>query len=852
MSTSTSATPVPTRVHAPSAASPEEPVSSGGPETEGANAGGNADGRPALEFDPAKFGFHGSEKVKISEGLKKSYSDLVKTVVEQLSQYQQDVKGAQLSPEMREFLTLYDNQAEGESILDTEEGWTLAHLVIEQEMLLRFARIENDIRLEIEKSGKFLKPGSTKIPLEAEDANGLLRKYGLDAVKLIKTASGKQWLRVGGIVLSFPISLPYLGIRKLIESASLQGQKEFSLDLKDFRLNINKLPPHVIQYINHIDPKLGVETTRKFLKDAAKATVDFYHAFGVPYDQLGAATFWERMDPSLTNRSKAAKNANTELAQVDIGTRWMRIRNNFIDEIINQATSKGTPIDLSNPEAVAKLLFDAQTKTIRHFLNLHLKEIAASSENTTGALQALRTKLAEIENPATLAKKRKTEIDKVRKDIGRLKGIPATEGTTAVKGEIEKLEEELKELEAKLKGPDGGRSLEAVVQEKRDKAGGKQSEVEGVEDKIRVLGEQIDRLKEEISEEEKTAKKEQQEIREGDEYKRLYAECAEDIKKGSLIPLDALQRQYQAEFSAIQAEIDAEVRRKFGDKANDKNRKDVSASFQERIKNLNERYAGQMEKHAKYEPLYKLQEKINTIDTKMQNVVVRIKEKVEAIRSDIRKLESEDLVTKRSELKRAQEELKSAEGESSVLENKKKRGSRALNRKKAELHQKEEELRKLETATLEDFPDLEKARAELKGVIGAMGRFELILDEVANPGGNLLGIRDLTEETEVPEYSTNYPEGYLRILNHLFQIENILGREEVLKAAIALLSPEELAGIIHQKFNIVSDVSETDLKAVFSAVRQLELSQVDFSTVFIQILSHIKKKGLTVANTVVV
>lgn len=392
---------MPTLVATPVAASTAQPPAPAG--TPEAGEGGAPVGttpppvpeKPGQTFRAPEFGLHKAEDVKLSQDLRKDVEGLLEVTASHLMKYRDsDDPPRSLTQRQREFLALYTtNKAK---LLDTAVGWSLAELVVEQEMLLRLAKLQKDIILDIKKIG--VKGPSDEFLVKREElGRGFLNKYGVDILKF------------GGLAVTAPVSLPIVGIVKAFQSATTHNYIDVKIRLEDLNIDISALPQEYRDYIDYVDPEgIDPQGVSQFLLTADKARKDFYTALGAKPEDLVAATPWQRFRMRPGVGVAPATPADIEKARENLDTNWMRYRDKKMKDLVTAAVGPGgVALDLTNPTHVAWVMFQAQEATVGKFIEDRVKEIRETKPGEfTGSISQMEKTRDKIKSPQGLEDKR--------------------------------------------------------------------------------------------------------------------------------------------------------------------------------------------------------------------------------------------------------------------------------------------------------------------------------------------------------------------------------------------------------------------------------------------------------------
>lgn len=402
-----------------------------------------APAKAETQISRADFGRHEAEDFEPSSELRTSFEKSLKVITSQIEQYQRT--GKPLTNEQKDFLVLYKKL--GNKLLDSAEGWSLANLVMEQEMFLRLAAIGKDIELDIKRKG-FSVSETGEITIPIDEIRGWVNEHGLDVLKYV------------GYSLTAPVSLPIKGLVELVKSARKHDILEAKFKLENFQIDTSRLPREYKAYIDYISPTINTEAARKFLLNTAEARLAFYETLGLNLkeEDLEAATPWQRFRPTpipaILGVPIAAGPARLERAQENLDTEWMRVRRQALEKASQRA-------NLASPDEVARAFFTAQQDTIRHFLDLHLKDLAeakfgvreagAESREEPKTISSLEKRLEKLKDPEESKKKKieaEQEAQQLQTQITQTK--ETLEGDRGVIAQLDQKEGEKATLEVKL------------------------------------------------------------------------------------------------------------------------------------------------------------------------------------------------------------------------------------------------------------------------------------------------------------------------------------------------------------------------------------------------------------------
>ncbi len=325
-------------------------------------------GRGPTKLLGRDFGLHEIGEIELDAGLRTRFEGFLGVYMAQLREYDDLCRSKgnnnALTPQQRRLLELYEKH--GNVMLDTADGWVLANLAMEQEMFLRLARLEKDIVTIIKERG--IKPNEHGEYLigRRDIEQGLLARWGQGARDFIQNALKK------------------------IPGAFSSQYREARFRLEDLEIDISALPQQYLDYIDYMNPQ-GTDPKKvaKFMEETDQARKDFYKALGKNPSDLDAGTPWERfryqpqvsaVKGGLFRRGAKAevpeKEAKIALAMENLDVNWMRIRNDCLREIIAAKKGPGDVLlNMKDPKHVAWVMFEAQQRTIKYFLDRRLDSI---------------------------------------------------------------------------------------------------------------------------------------------------------------------------------------------------------------------------------------------------------------------------------------------------------------------------------------------------------------------------------------------------------------------------------------------------------------------------------------------
>ncbi len=148
-------------------------------------------------------------------------------------------------------------------------------------------------------------------------------------------------------------------------------------------------------------------------------------------------------------------------------------------------------------------------------------------------------------------------------------------------------------------------------------------------------------------------------------------------------------------------------------------------------------------------------------------------------------------------------------------------------------------------------PLVETQRNLIDVSINALVGYDRVVADVINQKTaetKMVTGQELASSTPKNEYGNDYEEGYLRILDHIFQYTHAPDRRMVFEAAKFLLSPDELAKILNQSLNLgLAGINAASLPTVSNALRNNisagYISQHEMGPVFLAILNHVEEKS---------
>ena len=688
--------------------------------------------RPEKEINQKDFGLSRSEvfnpdiflkdirgkELKDGPTLRQAFENNLDIVFTQLTQYQA-LAGSELSPVQKDFIVLYKKK--GKELLKTAQGWALANLIIEQDMALRFTALNEQLKIATEQ----------EYTLERDEEKHLTFK-NLQSI----------WGRIG----EFKEKDIPRGLKSLRKS--LIGKDTGKFDWKRLLLNSTGLSPENQKYIKYLSLETNKDTEKDFLIEAAKAKINFYEALGMDPNDLEAVTPFERYGviPAGTVTPTAPLiPADWRLAQENINTEWMRVRNQFLEDLATAAPG-GT---LNNPQQATELYFQAHEKTIRYFMDREVKTF--------------------------------TEI-----------ALKIKEGSS-IPPSISNLEQRIK----KLKAPKG-REEERRVKANQLKIA--QSRLEHLENEKEEKQREID-----INTIEKDAA--------SDPTLPPILTAKENRINATIGRLKTLRDNQNNEMNAVETRFNAAI---------------SAATDSEEKTSLQSEKATQ--KTTITENIRRLESQISE-NEKGLDLVVEEKNKVSKLTTVIN-----SLTTRMGDINNEIGNIADPTATPPI-------GVSGLRKKIADL---EEDLRSEQpTANKEKIRQIEASITCLKNYD------RIVSDPLFNEAETFTSLKDLAGLGNKDEYGTNYLEGYLRTLDHVFKYQGQEERNKAFKTAEKILSSKELAQIINNHLNLGFQAtfgrpinSDNDLLMIYHTLAaNRQISQARFTSVFIPILKHIENKA---------
>lgn len=367
---------------------------------------------PSVE-KPARseFGVLKAGNFEYTPELRKSYQESAEILAAQMNQFKRS--GGKLSEAQQRFLELYNKNPE--TLLNTAEGWITTHLVLEHEMFIRSAIIEQDLRMFVKETGKQPTPGTETTVSVEEFRRGFLNKWG------------PPFLMFG---LGAPITLPVIGVMKAYESAVTHDAREIKLQLGSQTIDTDSLSDTDKKYIDYLSTGTNKQQITDFLLQSGDSQQEFYKTLGIDLATLRESpTSWYRFGYSVTevpatqryeynsatyryDETEATPRADllqpramtVEGAMQGLGTSWEQHRMQQVKEIVQQEFNGRFPED---PKDRAKLYSLAQQATIEHFANEALLGSIDSPDNQA-SIDSMRSRAGELRDP-TEAKKLRTK-----------------------------------------------------------------------------------------------------------------------------------------------------------------------------------------------------------------------------------------------------------------------------------------------------------------------------------------------------------------------------------------------------------------------------------------------------------
>jgi hypothetical protein len=771
-----------------------------------------------LVLKKSEFGMNALGNVEITPDLREKYEEILEVFASQMIEFR-DLGGGKLSDTQEQFLEIWEHKKD--TLLDSANGWAFAQTIIEQETMIRMVKLQRDIVLDIKRHC----PDATDLTLTRHQLNGIL------------SPRNKKILAIIGVTTTFPISLPVIGVAKLLNAR--WRDQSVKINLKDWaEADISKLPPEIQAYMKYIDPALDQHGAESFLlKDVIGARDEFYQALGVNLADLQTATPWEKFRPV------EAQIVNANQAREDIAVQWMRLRDQKVEEIITAGTAPpgvGGNLNLTDQGHLTWVMYEAQRQTIEAFSKKYLTEIARNQANTPKAIETLQQRIAEASQSTTGEKVKAKKLAETQGKIDKLKGKEASGSIPAVKGEIAEHEEKIEALKAQRK--QGEVTHAKTIYEEAQLA------VNTVERSLQVLTQQRGGL---VTEVQRIANRYDQQIQSIQGTQTYANELAlyQAAVLAQVPTADEVAKQFSSEEKALRENWQ---RARTGRNANVQ---DLDAQFNQDLLSLNSRRAAAvLTANATWIPLQsflKKQEEIKTLQAQKKLSIEAVEKRIEAL--DIKVSEQQaDLAGKiatRDAKKTTYQDIRRQEV---ALERKISSAEAALRRRHQSLIQLQTTLAKQEGTDPESFMKKEQRKIRIwEATLNALRRYDEIIDDIRSPGiahAKQLEPTDLLSTRQLTEVRGRYSEGYLRILDHLFQYQSATNRSEMFRTAMQCLPSAELAKLLHDHFGLsLPPLQQRQINTVFKAIIGPPIpDQGQMAEVMVEILSHIKQKGLKI------
>jgi len=834
-----------TPVHAPTTqivGATSSPTGEAGAEAGGAGTSGSSGQGPKDKFHPKDFGMYAQfedivqdgkvvgrklKEIEFNSELRTRFEDILDVFAAQIEEYQR-VTGNALPEQQRDFINLYKQNKK--SLLDTAHGWSLANLVMEQEIRLRLAKLQQDIYLEI----KGMQSPTGEITLTKHNFQGFLNKYGLDILsEAVFAASDK-------------VSLPIVGVIDWFKNA--RKNESMKIKMKDFAIDFAALPQGYREYMDYIDPR-GTDPrgVAYFLEEVVNARLDFYQSLGADLVALGQSTPWERFF-ATTGPGGVAIAADPAKAREKLDTEWMRVRAKHLKEIFNEGMSPGVPWVLTNPSQVGWITFEAQRRTIKEFMTPFLNDIVKSQSNTLGTISVIDARLGETASPEAAQKEKQKKIDTIKAKIEKIRGRSASEGIPEVPGELPALEAELARLEKEI-SPEGGQSLREQTETSRRTHVEKEAELKGLRKVISDQQARLARLQSSISTREAHFENSIRKIQESPSYKTDLA-LYKSMVAGGLRTVKDIEADIQ-EIQSQYTEVFQHALGQLGDNPDPNQIQVLQASFTNQAsiatRNLRSELDQSKRQWRKLERFFTKEKRVSSLHDDKKTAVRQINDDMRALDSEIAAKQA-DLRTKEAEEDKLKSEYGRNKSKLTPLEQQVRSTTRAIDRKRADLSRLLAQLAEANEIDASELgPKIERKREMWTALSSALNNFDRIVAEVqagVSAEKKSLEIAPLTSTTTKREYGRDYLEGHLKILDHIFKWDDAKDRDKLLAVASKLLPSTEFARILVDRFNLnLAPASRRSLTAVFTAMHGRSISQYEFSKAFMAIHFHLKRKA---------
>ncbi len=482
------------------------------------------------EFDPDKIKLERIKEFDIpEESLKEAYKDQVTIIARQLEEFSR--AGHKLTEEQRQFLILYNQDKTGDKLLGTEAGWSLAHLMIEQEVFLRLADLGRKMELKLRYHAKDEIPDKASLKDLQGTLTKIIEEIDPQLVRVLGTsivASGLETFVAGnplmGIIFGAGTPAVAKGVKELIK-----GLRDGKIKISDCAIDASLLPGGYQEYLKYTASKTNETGVTRFLFRAARAQKGFYETLGVDVRNLDSLHPWEGLD--LGEESTPG-----DLVQ-NIGTEWMRKRREIWKSI-------GGPAGNTPAEKAASFL-QAQKETIAYFTGQHMMEIAEGRQEAVGdSIAQMEKRISQLTDPAEIAKR----TEEKRKELGDTKNQIDTQ-----KSELRKVLDEIKKRRRETAVADQKRPV--LNQNKgriNDRVTALKNELDNLRDQrdhttnrqdILVINEQIRKGEESLAEQERRLSQIEGEINRLDELARDFA------------VLEVTRQEIEEEMSKLKGEV---------------------------------------------------------------------------------------------------------------------------------------------------------------------------------------------------------------------------------------------------------------------------------------------------------
>ena len=401
-------------------------------------------------FGLLKSGDFNPEEIKIpnpergSEDLPKktldsAYKEILKNIYYRTKEYA-NISGGQLTNEQKDFLKLFGQDETGDKFLETEQGWMLAQTLIDQEVFLLLADLDQQMKLDI--IGHQKTDADKEISFDDLQGriNKFIEKYDLKTLQRMGIAGllGAEGAFTSGAAAGFISRCPILTAvfatvgaigypaaigagEKILKSARRSGK----IKLTDLTVDIDTtgLPKEFQGFIKYSAVKTSPEETSDFLFKTASAQLAFFEALGVDKVNLNKLTPWETL--GLGTAGAPAGGAG-EITQ-NLNTEWIKVRMRKFEEL------GGVTAD--TPVKKARIFFEANRETIKYFLGKHSQEIAnGDSESVGQSIQEMEEKLHKLTDEQEIEKRK----EKKQAEL------------TAKEAELAAKQEELREINTRI------------------------------------------------------------------------------------------------------------------------------------------------------------------------------------------------------------------------------------------------------------------------------------------------------------------------------------------------------------------------------------------------------------------